>query len=196
VLNTKFHILAYNLLVFAIAQPQTVARSNTNAACLPILEAYRVRHPLPATHDEIEQHPYYSPEWQDEWRSDSVSRRKQFNLFSSLCEYSSAGQLHGSEMALALYVPATRTSMDVLVTELNALIPHVRPEQSATAEELYEGSPVYGQSTLLSFIPMVVVRIAGIVRTVPQFQFPVGADGHLRWIFRMPDQATQRPAGH
>lgn len=109
-----------NLLVFADAQPETVARSGTNVACLPNLEAYRSMLLLPAASDKNVQHPYNFRERQDEWCLDSAARRKQFNLLFSIYEYIRAKKIQGFETALALYASATTTPRSTMVT--NALI--------------------------------------------------------------------------
>lgn len=147
-------------------------------------------------------HPYYCHQWQKEWCSDSSARRKQFNLFSAISEYISAGRNHGTETALTLYASAATPSMSAVVTDLNALIPYVHPGQLATTEshspgsftpgneELYGGYPTRTESVPR---PSIIVRLGDIVRAVPILQFPVGPDGHLRWFFRMPVEATQEP---
>ncbi|KAJ4985138.1 hypothetical protein SVAN01_09365 [Stagonosporopsis vannaccii] len=188
--------------VFVVQSVLLFLGSSSNAACLPKLQAWESQYPLPTTEDDIMRHPYYSHHWQNEWRSDSSARRKQFNLFSSICEYMSAGQRERSETALTLNAAAATPTMSALATELNALIPYIQPGQLAAANSSHPASfapnddELYGdhqrhdaplrQSSL-------VARLGDIIRTVPTPQFPVRADGHLQWLFRMPDQAIEEP---
>lgn len=113
-----------------------------------------------------------------------------------------AGENHTPEMALTLRATAAAPSMRAMVTELNALIPYVHAGPLATADSFSLGSGTFtpgdeglheGHTVGAVLTPRtsIVVRLGEIVRTIPTLQFPIGPDGHLRWFFRMPTQATQ-----